>query len=88
MDFNCEICDVKFATKFLFNRHQNRKHAQKEDVKPSQEVKLNNQCNTCKKYFFKKTMLIDHLNDYHGMDMKKEVMEFSNISGKFDTQLN
>lgn len=81
MNFICDICQIKLSTKFALNRHKKNKHSQSSDQSLDQ-IKFNSKCSNCNLDFSKKTLLIDHLNKHHGMSIKKEVIEFSNVPGK------
>ena len=79
MNFNCEIFQTGFSTKFSLNRHQKSLKCQSGEIK----LKLS-QCNDCDINFSKKTLLIDHLNKVHGLSINKQIIEFTNVLGKFD----
>lgn len=77
MEFSCEICKRKCATRYSLFRHRKNVH------KLEFPKKLySSKCNSCPELSFsKKTLLIDHLNAFHSMTISKEIIEFTNISG-------
>lgn len=83
MKIVCFICEIQFSTKSSLIRHQKNKHKLNNEIDVS-SMKLNSKCSLCKKAFPKKTLLIDHLNNCHGMSIVKEIIEFLNVSGKLE----
>lgn len=81
MNLICDICQIKFSTKFTLTLDIKKINMVSRMIN---RIKLNLISNVIIAIwiFLKKTLLINHLNKHHGMSINKEVMEFSNVPGK------
>lgn len=74
----CDICKKEFSTKSSLTRHLLNKHKITNEVRK----KIVSKCISCTdKTFLTKQLLIEHLNTQHEIFIKKEILNFSNVSG-------